>query len=214
MQGARSPRRGGGVGAEGSCVHPAPFCTATLFSCRSYTITPALRSDAVARSYAREREHTQTCPPPPNQPRTCSLHARSHVRQLSRSPTGRSAHVPASRPECVAVTYARTHARSQPERRSASLSFVSGCRGCHAWRGQSCSHPPTRTPSRATRHWQARAPSPRHGPLHARRLRGCMHTRPRMDLQHTNCWEGEGKKNPTDSAERGGGGGEREKERE
>lgn len=65
MQGARSPRRGGGVGAEGSCVHPAPFCTATLFSCRSYTITPALRSDAVARSYAREREHTQTCPPPP-----------------------------------------------------------------------------------------------------------------------------------------------------
>lgn len=73
--------------------------------------------------------------------------------------------------------------------------------------------PPTRTPSRATRHWQARAPSPRHGPLHARRLRGCMHTRPRMDLQHTNCWEGEGKKNPTDSAERGGGG-ERERKRE
>lgn len=126
------------MGAEGSCVHPVPFCTAMLFSCGSYTVAPALRSDAVARSYGRGREHTRTCSPP----RTRSLHARSHVLQLSRSPTGRSAHVPASRPECAAVTYACTHARSKPERRSASLSFVSGCPGLPCMAG-AILHPPT-----------------------------------------------------------------------
>lgn len=85
------------MGAEGSCVHPVPFCTAVLFSCRSCTITPALSNDVVASSYAREREHTWTHPPP------CAHSL--HVPLLSHSPTGRSAHVPASRPECTAVTY-------------------------------------------------------------------------------------------------------------
>lgn len=176
MQGAQSPSRGGGVRAEGSCVQPVPFSTAPFFSCRSYRITPALRSDAATRSCACECAHTQT-----HSPHACSLHACSHVRQLS--------------------LVCRHHTPS-------AGGFASGCRGCRAWQGQSHTHPHSQRC-----HQPAQAASPRRGPLHAQRLRGCAHTRPRADLQHANCWEGEGKKNPTDSAERGGGG-KREKERE
>lgn len=85
-------------------------------------LSEALLLPGVRHASVRTRSRATTTP----LPRARSLHARSHVRQLSRSPTGRSAHVPASRPECVAVTYAHTHARSEPERRSASLSFISG----------------------------------------------------------------------------------------
>lgn len=77
-------------------------------------------------------------------------------------------------------------------------------------------HPPARpthTLSRAARHRQARAPALRRSPLHARRLRGCVHTRPSADLQHTNCWEGEKKKQPHRFSRERWGGGEREKER-
>lgn len=101
-QGAQCPRRGGGVGAEGSCVHPMPFCTAMLFSCRSYAIAPALGSDAIGRSRARNREHTQTRSPPAPAPctpaRTC---ARSPAPQRAallmcrhRAPSARRSHMP------------------------------------------------------------------------------------------------------------------------
>lgn len=68
-------------------------------------------------------------------------------------------------------------------------SFASGSRGCRAWQGQSHIHPHSQPC-----HQPAQAASPRRGPLHAQRLRGCAHTR--ADPQHANCWEGKGKKNP------------------
>jgi len=192
------------VGAAGSCIHPVPFCTAVLFSHGSHTITSALRSDAVAWSYAREREHTQTCPP-------------SLLPLLAR-PLMRAPALPLSNGQlcsCAGITprvrdaHICAHTCSKPACRSASLSFISGCRSCHARQGQCSSHPPTRTPSRATCQRRARAPAPRCDPLQARHLRGCVHTRPRRDLQHTNCWEGKGKKIQRREE---GGGGERKRE--